>query len=53
MLIRYQDSGEYVCTASNGIKGGDNRITQTGSGYVTVNGNTMFQVVKAYTIIYP
>ncbi|VDI14607.1 Hypothetical predicted protein, partial [Mytilus galloprovincialis] len=42
MLIRYQDSGEYVCTASNGIKGRDNRIEQTGSGYVTVNAEPVF-----------
>jgi hypothetical protein len=35
---RYQDSGEYVCTADNGIVGRDGRIKQTGSGYVIING---------------
>jgi hypothetical protein len=35
---RYQDSGEYVCTAGNGIVGSDGRIKQTGSGYVIING---------------
>ena len=35
---RYQDSGEYVCTAGNGIVGKDGRIKQTGSGYVIING---------------
>jgi len=35
---RYQDSGEYVCTAGNGIVGRDGKIKQTGSGYVTING---------------
>lgn len=28
---RYQDSGEYVCTAGNGIASKDGRIKQTGS----------------------
>jgi hypothetical protein len=35
---RYQDSGEYVCTASNGIVGKDGKMKQTGSGYVIING---------------
>jgi hypothetical protein len=28
---RYQDSGEYVCTAGNGIVGRDGKVKQTGS----------------------
>jgi hypothetical protein len=35
---RYQDSGEYVCTAGNDIVGSNGSIQQTGSGYVTING---------------
>jgi len=35
---RYQDSGEYVCTAGNGILGINGRVKQTGSGYVIING---------------
>ena len=35
---RYQDSGEYICTAGNGIVGRDGKVKQTGSGYVTING---------------
>jgi hypothetical protein len=35
---RYQDSGEYVCTAENGIVGRDGKVKQTGTGYVTING---------------
>ena len=35
---RYQDSGEYVCTADNGIVGRDGKVKQTGSGYVIING---------------
>ena len=35
---RYQDSGEYVCTAGNGIVGRDGNVKQTGSGYVIING---------------
>ena len=35
---RYQDSGEYVCTASNGIAGNDGKVEQRGSGYVRING---------------
>ena len=35
---RYQDSGEYVCTASNGIVGRDGKLKQTGTGYVIING---------------
>jgi hypothetical protein len=34
----YQDNGEYVCTAGNGIVGRDGRVKQTGSGYVIING---------------
>jgi hypothetical protein len=35
---RYQDCGEYICTAGNGIVGRDGKVKQTGSGYVTING---------------
>ena len=35
---RYQDSGEYVCTAGNGIVDRDGKIKQTGTGYVVING---------------
>jgi hypothetical protein len=35
---RYQDSGEYVCTAGNGIAGRDGNVKQTGSGEVIING---------------
>jgi hypothetical protein len=35
---RYQDSGEYICTAGNGIVGRDGNVKQTGSGYVKING---------------
>ena len=35
---RYQDSGEYVCTAGNGIVGRDGKVKQTGSGYAIING---------------
>ena len=35
---RYQDSGEYVCTAGNDIVGRDGNVNQTGSGYVIING---------------
>ena len=35
---RYQDSGEYVCTAGNGIVGKDGNVKQTGSGYIIING---------------
>ena len=34
---RYQDSGEYVCTAGNDIVSRDGNVKQTGSGYVTIN----------------
>jgi hypothetical protein len=45
---RYQDSGEYVCTAGNGIVGRDGKVKQTGSGYVTIQGmrNTQYLVVN-------
>ena len=35
---RYQDSGEYICTAGNGIVGRDGKVKQTGFGYVTIHG---------------
>ena len=35
---RYQDSGEYICTAGNGIEGKDGNVKQTGSGYIIING---------------
>ena len=35
---RYQDSGEYICTAGNGIVGRNGKIKQTGSDYVIING---------------
>jgi hypothetical protein len=35
---RYQDCGEYVCTADNDIVGRDGKVKQTGSGNVTING---------------
>ena len=35
---RYQDSGEYVYTAGNGIAGRDGNVKQTGSGDVIING---------------
>lgn len=37
--LRYQDTGEYACSASNGIKDKYNRYEQTGFGLVTVLGN--------------
>ena len=39
---RYQDSGEYVCTAGNGIVGRDGKVKQTGSGYVIINAQPIF-----------
>jgi hypothetical protein len=35
---RYQDSGEYVCTAGNGIAGRNGKVKQTGSDYLAING---------------
>ena len=35
---RYQDSGEYVCTAGNGIVGRNGNVKQRGSGYAIING---------------
>jgi hypothetical protein len=35
---RYQDSGECVCRAGNGIVGSNGNVKQTGSGYVIING---------------
>ncbi|CAG2197911.1 unnamed protein product [Mytilus edulis] len=34
---RYQDTGEYVCTAENGIIGTNGQLKQTGFGYVISN----------------
>ncbi|CAC5411890.1 HMCN [Mytilus coruscus] len=34
---RYQDTGEYICTAENGILGINGKLKQTGSGYVISN----------------
>ncbi|VDI52806.1 Hypothetical predicted protein, partial [Mytilus galloprovincialis] len=34
---RYQDTGEYICTAENGIVGMNGQFKQTGSGYVIIN----------------
>lgn len=42
LLLRYQDNGEYVCIASNGIRDIDNKFEQTGSGYVTVIGKALW-----------
>ncbi|CAG2242113.1 unnamed protein product [Mytilus edulis] len=36
---RYQDTGEYVCTAENGIIGTNGQLKQTGFGYVISTGN--------------
>ncbi|VDI57117.1 Hypothetical predicted protein [Mytilus galloprovincialis] len=33
----YQDTGEYICTAENGISGLNGQVKQIGSGYVTSN----------------
>ena len=35
---RYQDSGEYVCTAGNDIVGRDGKVEHKGSGYVIIHG---------------
>jgi hypothetical protein len=35
---RYQNSGEYVCTAGNDIVGSNGNVEQRGSGYVIING---------------
>jgi hypothetical protein len=35
---RYQNSGEYICTADNGIEGKDGNVKQTGFGYVNITG---------------
>ena len=37
---RYQDTGEYKCTATNGIIGTNGNVKQTGSGYLTSLGKT-------------
>ena len=39
---RYQDSGEYVCSAGNGIVGSSGNVEQTGSGYVIINAQPIF-----------
>lgn len=39
VMLRYQDTGEYACSASNGIKDKYNRLKQTGFGLVTVIGS--------------
>lgn len=49
---RYQDSGEYVCIASNGIKDKYNKFEQTGSGYLTVNGNALLLYFKNTRIVF-
>ncbi|CAC5358986.1 unnamed protein product [Mytilus coruscus] len=36
--MRYRETGEYICSVSNGIKDKDGDILQTGIGYVTVDG---------------
>ncbi|XP_076112553.1 nephrin-like isoform X1 [Mytilus galloprovincialis] len=41
-LLRHQDTGEYVCTSSNGIKDKDSGFEQTGSGFMTVNAQPVF-----------
>lgn len=41
VMLRYQDAGEYVCIASNGIKDKYNKFEQNGSGYLTMNGNAL------------
>ncbi|XP_071175241.1 titin-like isoform X2 [Mytilus edulis] len=41
-LLIYQDTGEYVCIASNGIKDKYNKFEQTGSGLVTVNAQPVY-----------
>lgn len=38
---KYQDTGEYICTAENGIIGINGQLKQTGSGYVISNGNIL------------
>ncbi|XP_071172182.1 neural cell adhesion molecule 1-like [Mytilus edulis] len=35
--VRYQDTGEYICTAENSIIGMNGQLKQTGSGYVISN----------------
>jgi hypothetical protein len=35
---RYQDSGEYVCTAGNDIAGSDGSVKQTGSNQYSILG---------------
>ncbi|CAC5395406.1 unnamed protein product [Mytilus coruscus] len=40
--LRYQDSGQYICIASNGIKDNNNKFEQTGYGYVIVQALPVF-----------
>ncbi|XP_052063072.1 neural cell adhesion molecule 1-like [Mytilus californianus] len=42
VLLRYQDSGEYWCTASNGFEDKNNQFEQTGYGLVTVKAQPVF-----------
>ncbi|XP_052063061.1 kin of IRRE-like protein 3 [Mytilus californianus] len=45
---RYQDTGEYVCTAAdNGVIGINGQLKQTGSGYVISNGKVYFPQITA------
>ncbi|VDI81381.1 Down syndrome cell adhesion molecule [Mytilus galloprovincialis] len=41
---RYQDTGEYVCTAENGIVGMNGQLQQTGSGYVISNASPVITI---------
>ncbi|XP_071176511.1 nephrin-like [Mytilus edulis] len=47
--MRYQDSGEYVGIAINGIKGKDNKLEQNGSGCVTVNDRFLTEIYAVGT----
>jgi hypothetical protein len=38
ILLKGKDSGEYVCTAGNGIVGRDGKVKQTGTGYIIIIG---------------
>lgn len=50
VLFRYQDTGEYVCIASNGIKDKYNKFEQTGSGFVSVNGNALHSLLDEHKL---
>ncbi|CAC5359009.1 unnamed protein product [Mytilus coruscus] len=41
-VLRYQDSGEYICIASNGIKDNNTKLNRTGSGYLIVKAQPVF-----------